>query len=160
MNKDTVVSISDMKIVKIPDRLVTYALGSCVGICLIDSMAQVAGMLHVLLPTNNTNDKSNLFKYADTGIIEMIRQMERMGALRIRMTAKIAGGAKMFEIRNTANGTDIGNRNVTATKEALKKLNIKLIAEDTGSNYGRTITFDSSNGSLEIKTFSNNSKTI
>lgn len=160
MSNEVVVGISDMKIVKSPDKIITYALGSCVGICVIDKVAQVAGMIHVLLPTNNNDDKSNLFKYADTGIPEMIRKMEMLGASKQRMIAKIAGGAKMFEIKTTSGIGDIGSRNVASTKDTLRKLNIKLIAEDTGKNYGRTIVFDSNTGELAIKTFNKNSKVI
>ncbi|WP_326910421.1 chemotaxis protein CheD [Sedimentibacter sp. MB31-C6] len=154
------VGISDMKIVDAPDKLISYALGSCVGICLYDKVKQIAGMAHIMLPTNNNKDKSNIFKYADTGITEMIKKMELMGCLRTRMTAKIAGGAKMFEIKSNSAIGNIGERNVIATKEILSKLNVKIIAQDVGENYGRTIIFDSINGELTIKSFAKNVKII
>ena len=79
--KNTVnVGISDMKIVSAPDVVATYALGSCVGICIIDKISQTCGLVHIMLPQNpNPADAKALFKYADTGIEEMIKQMEKKG---------------------------------------------------------------------------------
>jgi chemotaxis protein CheD len=82
--------------------------------------------------------------------------MERCGGVRSRMTAKIAGGAKMFEWT----GKPIGDRKVEAVKKELQRLNIRVIAEDTGGNYGRTIQFDSKDGSLLIKTVGKGARII
>jgi len=160
MSQEVNVGISDMKIVNIPEGLISYALGSCVGICIIDKTAKIAGMAHIMLPYNNNGDKTNLFKYADTGIAEMVRKMENLGALRPRMIAKIAGGAKMFDIKGSSTIGSIGERNIAATKETLQKLRIKLFAEDVGENYGRSIIFDSNTGNLTIKSFGRSLKVI
>jgi chemotaxis protein CheD len=160
VRKNVDVGISDMKIVHVPELLISYALGSCVGICIIDKGAQIAGMVHVLLPHNKNNDKTDVFKYADTGIPEMVKQMEKLGGMKARMTAKIAGGAKMFDIKGSTSIGSIGDRNVEATKETLKEMRIKLISEDVGKNYGRTIIFDSDSGDLMIKSFGKEMKII
>lgn len=160
MSQEVNVGISDMKLVRVPEGLITYALGSCVGICILDRTAQIAGMAHILLPYNNNDDKTNLFKYADTGINEMIKQMELLGAHRPRMIVKIAGGAKMFDIKGSTSIGNIGERNIAAVKETLSKLKLKLHSEDTGQNYGRTIIFDSYTGDLTIKSFGRNLKVI
>lgn len=160
MSLEINVGISDMKIVNAPNELISYALGSCVGICVIDRVLHIAGMAHIMLPYNKNGDKTNAFKYADTGISEMIEKMEIMGCSRLRMVAKIAGGAKMFEMKGNSIIGNIGERNIEATKETLQKLRIKLLAEDTGKNFGRTITFDSNTGNLTIKTFVQNTKVI
>lgn len=160
MNDAVNVGIADMQIVNSPKGLISYALGSCVGICIIDKAKQVAGMAHIMLPYSNTDTNVNLFKYADTGIVEMIKRMESMGCLKSRMTAKIAGGAKMFEIKGNSTIGNIGERNVIAVKEVLGKLNIKIMAQDVGENYGRTIIFDSATGTLTIKSFAKNIKII
>jgi chemotaxis protein CheD len=162
--KNTVnVGISDMKIVSAPDVVATYALGSCVGICIIDKINQTCGLLHIMLPQNpNPADTKAVFKYADTGIEEMIKQMEKKGCVRVRMIAKIAGGAKMFEVVDDKNSTigNIGERNVVAVKSTLQKFRIKIIAEDVGLNYGRTIFFDSTNGDLSVKSYAKGNKVI
>jgi chemotaxis protein CheD len=160
MSNEINVGISDMKIVKVPKNLISYALGSCVGICVIDKAAQIAGMAHIMLPFNNKEDRTNIFKYADTGITEMIERMEHLGGIRARMIAKIAGGARMFEIKGSSTIGNIGERNIAATKETLQKLEIRLFNEDVGENYGRTIIFDSNTGDLTIKSFGKNPKVI
>ena len=96
-NKITI-GIADMKMAKGQDTLITYALGSCIGICLYDPLLKLGALIHIMLPLNMETGRKNTMKYADTGIRETIKMMEAKGASRARMTAKIAGGAKMFEI--------------------------------------------------------------
>lgn len=152
-----VVGISDLKVVRVPDILITYALGSCVGICLYDYFTQIAGLSHILLPESqiSVSDK-NIMKYADTAITELLRQMVNLGASQSRITAKIAGGAQMF----FSSSINIGQRNILAVRSELQRLNIKIIAEDTGDNYGRTLSFDSGNGLVTVKSISHGNKTI
>ena len=153
----TVVGIAEGKVVRSPGELITYALGSCVGICLYDRTCSVAGMVHILLPYKKTAvNQSNPYKFADTAIIALVKDMERCGANVRRMTAKIAGGAKMFERSDTFKGevdeTQIGQRNVEAVREVLRELRIPIIADDTGDRLGRTITFSAETGQLTVKT--------
>jgi chemotaxis protein CheD len=117
-------------------------------------------MAHIMLSYNKNGDKKEVFKYADTGITEMVRQMEKLGGIKSRMTAKIAGGAKMFDIKGSSTIGSIGEKNIAAVKDTLQKLRIRLIAEDVGQNYGRTIMFDSTNGNLTIKSFGKEEKVI
>ncbi|QSX07179.1 chemotaxis protein CheD [Sedimentibacter sp. zth1] len=162
--KNTVnVGISDMQIVSAPDTIATYALGSCVGICILDKIKQIGGMVHIMLPKNNNLDDINqIYKFADTGITEMVHLLEQKGCVKIRMTAKIAGGAKMFEVKDDGKSSigNIGERNVIAVKKTLQDLKIRLVAEDTGLNYGRTIFFDCTNGDLTVKSFAKGIKVI
>lgn len=153
MNKITV-GIADLNVCKAPDQLVTYALGSCVGICLYDSTVHVAGMSHILLP--NSRDVAggaggSPHKFADTAIVELVRNMERLGASKARIRAKIAGGAQMFGGGGMSSIGNIGARNVTAVKNALNELRIPIIAEDTGKDFGRTVYFDGANGVMTVK---------
>ena len=90
-----VVGIADMKMAQYEGMLVTYALGSCIGICLYDPGLRLAALVHVMLPLNMETGRRSPMKYADTGIRETLRQMEARGARRSRMVAKIAGGARM-----------------------------------------------------------------
>jgi chemotaxis protein CheD len=143
-----IIGISDFKIGRAPDILVTYALGSCVGTCLYDSALHLAGLSHILLPESSIcKEDHNIMKYADTAIAELVRELEAAGASRRRLTAKIAGGAKMF----ATTGTSMGERNIAAVKSELQRLCIPIIGEDTGSNYGRTVEFHTDDGSVLIK---------
>ena len=105
------VGIADMKMAKERGMLITYALGSCIGICLYDQKIKLAALVHIMLPLNMETGRKNPLKYADTGIRETLRMMEAKGASRSRITAKIAGGAKMFDVNGGSMG-NIGQRNI------------------------------------------------
>lgn len=153
----TVVGIAEGKVVKAPGELITYALGSCVGICLYDRETKLAGMVHILLPyKKDAVSQNNPYKFADTGIVMLVQVMERYGASGKRLVAKIAGGAEMFQKTGTfQKGPDdlqIGRRNVEAVRKVLKELKIPVIADDTGDRLGRTISFSAETGQLTVKT--------
>ena len=140
-----IVGIADMKMAQGKGALVTYALGSCIGICLYDSRLKIGALIHIMLPLNMEAGRTNTMKYADTGIRETIRQMEAKGASKIRMTAKIAGGAKMFEIGGGTFG-NVGQRNIESVRMILRREGIQLLKEDVGGTIARTLTFDVANG--------------
>ena len=161
MNKTIKVGMADLNISKSPDSLTTLGLGSCVGICLYDKVRKIAGLAHIMLPSSKEiKNNSNRAKFADSGIDELIRLMSNEGANKNNLIAKIAGGSQMFNFNSGNDMLRIGERNVNATKEKLKELNIRIIAEDTGGNFGRTITFDSEDGSLNIRTLGHGEKII
>lgn len=161
MNKIIKVGMADLNISKSPDLLTTLGLGSCVGICLYDKIGRIAGLAHIMLPSSKEiKNNSNKAKFADSGIDELISLMGKEGANKDNLTAKIAGGSQMFNFNSENAMLRIGERNVNATKEKLKELNIRIIAEDTGGNFGRTIIFDSEDGSLNIRTIGHGEKTI
>lgn len=153
MDNKHIIGIADMKIARGTGTLITYALGSCIGICLYDPMIKLGGMVHIMLPESLSSNNQNIFKYADTGIRETLRKMEVFGGQRQRMVCKIAGGAKMFEVQATGPLGNIGERNAVSTKSILRTEGIKLLKEDTGGNYARTLSFDVSTGMAKIKVF-------
>lgn len=142
-NKITI-GIADMKLARGQGMLITYALGSCIGICLHDPMLKLGALIHIMLPVNMETNRTNTMKYADTGLRETLRQMEAMGARRSRITAKIAGGAKMFE--TGASLGNIGQRNIESVHLNLKKEGIRLLKEDVGGSVARTLLFDVNSG--------------
>lgn len=153
MNRDFNVGIADMKLTRREGVLITYALGSCIGISLYDPMIQLGALIHIMLPQMGNMDQSNVFKYADSGIEETLRKMSAFGAVKSRLVAKIAGGAKMFDIQGDSNFGNIGLRNVESVKAVLRRESIPIRAEDTGSNYARTMLLDVANGQVTIRTF-------
>jgi len=148
---NTSVGISDWKIESPPKGIITYALGSCVGIALYDKGKKIAGLSHIMLPESKGSGEAviNRMKFADTAIPDMLAKMVAMGASKTAIQAKIAGGAVMFKV-----GSDrfnIGERNVVAVKAALMALRIPIIAQDTGKDFGRTMIVDSATGAVTIK---------
>ncbi|MFB0919564.1 MAG: chemotaxis protein CheD [Oscillospiraceae bacterium] len=153
MSKTIVVGISDLNIALKGDVLVTYALGSCVGICLYDPISKIAGLSHIMLPTISDFSNSNSVreKFADTAIEILLQKMLLSGAMKIRIRAKIAGGAQMFSNLSNMSLAGIGERNVVAVKQELYRLRIPIVAEDTGKDYGRTVFLDSDEGVMKVK---------
>lgn len=149
MTEIIAVGIADVKAARNPGKLVTVGLGSCVGIMLHDEVAKVGALAHVMLPSSEKIVK-NKAKFADTAIPLAIEKMEKLGAQKSRIVAKIAGGARMFSF--ASGQTFIGDRNVAAVEEALKKNGIRISARDVGGTIGRTLEFDVSSGKVLVKT--------
>lgn len=146
------VGMADWKTCKGEDGVMTVGLGSCVGIAIRDPATGIGGLAHIMLPdskeiANNTNRP----KFADTGIEDMVNALARMGASRFRMVAKIAGGAQMFTGVGRNDTLRVGDRNVMASKKKLAELHIPILASDTGSTYGRTVTFYPKSGDFHIR---------
>lgn len=153
MNQLIVIGISDYKFAKAPEVLVTYALGSCVGVCLYDKITKVGGLSHIMLPesSNFSNKDINRKKFADTALIDLVQELKRAGAGNNRIVAKIAGGAQMFAVQQGSKLGAIGERNIICVKKALNQLRIPILAEDTGLNFGRTQYFDLETGIMKIQ---------
>jgi chemotaxis protein CheD len=141
-----VVGISDCKISDDPEAvLLTYALGSCIGVAAHDPVRGVAGLLHFMLPDSTLDEakaRENPCMFADTGIPLLIDQLCARGAERRRLVIRIAGGAQIL------NGTElfqIGRRNYLAARKLLWKAGILVAAEAVGGEVSRTVR-------LEVKT--------
>ena len=153
--------MADYKICNAPDILTTLGLGSCIGIVLYDPKTKVSGLAHIMLPdSTKIKNNSNIAKFADTAIDQMIKDMVGIGAVKTRLVAKIAGGAQMFSFSSSNDLMRIGERNAAASKDRLKYHSIPLLAEETGENYGRTIEFYTETGDLIIKTIGKPNKVV
>lgn len=151
--KQLKVGIGDMKLTRGEGIIITYALGSCIGISFYDPYIKLGALLHIMLPERVNQTDTNLYKYADTGIRETLRKLIAFGMVKSRVVVKIAGGAKMFEISGNASFGNIGERNAIMVKRLLQQEGIRLAAEDTGANYARTMSLDVSTGDVRIKTY-------
>lgn len=155
------VGMADLKMCKAPDSLTTLGLGSCVGVAIRDPNTKIGGLAHIMLPDSRTiQNNSNIPKFADTGTKELVRQLIAAGANKSRLVAKIAGGAQMFAFQSSNDLTSVGERNVQAVKKVLAELNIPLLSQDTGLNYGRTVEFYPETGDYLIKSVGKPTKTI
>lgn len=156
------VGISEYKIVKQPQKIMTIGLGSCCGVIIYDEINKIAGLVHILL-SNSGNEKKliNKAKYADTGIVALYEDMKKLGANSRFMKAKLAGGAHMFNFNNSSNSVfTIGEKNVKSCKATLAKLNIPVVSEDTLGSCGRTIVFDTTTNKLHVKSVGKGEKLI
>ena len=155
------VGMADLKLCISPDSITTLGLGSCVGIAIRDPQTKIGGLAHVMLPdSTQIRNNSNIAKFADTGIAELVNQMINAGAKQSRMVAKIAGGAQMFAFQNKSELVRVGDRNVEATKKTLQNLHIPILSSDTGETFGRTVEFYPETGDFIIKAVGKPQKTI
>ncbi|VVB94838.1 Chemoreceptor glutamine deamidase CheD [uncultured archaeon] len=144
-----IVGIADLAVAHNPAVLVTIGLGSCVGISFIDPVAKIGALAHIVLPSiEQSRNRSDPLKFADSGIEKAVNMMIEKGCSQRRIKCKIAGGASMFSFGETMN---IGEKNVEAVRWKLDELNIPILASDTGGNYGRTLEFYLESGVLIVK---------
>jgi chemotaxis protein CheD len=148
------VGVADMKISSSPgDEIITFALGSCLGITVFDPVAHVGGMVHVMLPSSSIDPVkafSNPFVFVDTGVKNLFLASYRAGAQRNRLLVFAAGGA-------CANGLDqddyfqIGKRNVTVLRSLLWKNGFILKNSDLGGNLARAMSLDIGTGQVTVR---------
>lgn len=149
-----VVNVADMKSsANREDTLVTYALGSCLGITLYDPVACVGCMLHTMLPQSSIDPRKaddNPYMFVDTGVPELFRECYRLGGRKERLVVKVAGGA-------CAHGCEqddyfqIGRRNFVIFRKLLWKNGVLLTAHDVGGSHSRTLTLHMDTGDVLLK---------
>ncbi len=150
-----VVGVADMKVSKVPgDEIITYALGSCLGITVFDPVARVGGMLHVMLPLSTiAPDKAadNPFMFVDTGVPKLFFESYKAGAAKERLIVKVAGGA-------CANGGQedyfqIGKRNFQMLEKLLAKNGVPMAAVDVAGSKSRTLSLEIGTGVVKVSTY-------
>jgi chemotaxis protein CheD len=170
------VRIAEFKVAPAPALLKSFGLGSCVGVTLYDPELRIGGLAHILLPAWGQGKPpeagkegeaalpKNPLKYADLALEAMHRHLLERGCAAERLQAKIAGGANMFSFlfseAPTAAKPTIGERNVRAVRDQLKRLGISLQAEDVGGEEGRTLELDTSTGALRVTTTRGGSRVL
>ncbi len=152
VRKKIIVDISDAKVSRNSDDvIVTYSLGSCIGVALYDSVARLGGMLHYQLPESKIDKEKaqkNPFMFADTGMSLLINKLIELGAIKKRIKVKICGGASM---QGSPKGFDIGNRNHLAIRKILWKNGMFIDKEHIGGNAPRNMYLDIESGVVSVK---------
>lgn len=126
--------------------IVTYSLGSCIGVSIYDSVSRTGGLAHFMLPMSRDNplkaaDKPGL--YCDTGMAQMLQRLYESGAEKKRLIIKLAGGARVLDINDTFR---IGSKNNAVIRKFLWKNGLMIAADDTGGEVARTMYLDMGTG--------------
>jgi len=149
----TIVGVSDMKVSSNKEEmLITYSLGSCIGVVIYDKQAKVGGMLHYMLPESQidkTKAEKNPYMFADTGIPSLFKSAYALGALKSRMKVVVVGGAQILDQNGFFN---IGKRNHMALRKLFFKNGVIIDHEDVGGNVNRTIRIEIGTGDIYMKT--------
>ncbi|MCI8337229.1 MAG: chemotaxis protein CheD [Lachnospiraceae bacterium] len=160
LEEEIIVGIGDIKCGKGGQSIATYALGSCVGVCMYDELTGIGGLLHALLPFAKNIDMVDPARYVDTGVKRLFHEICHRGASPARLKAKVVGGAKMFEFQTNVEMEDIGTANVHQVHRELQALGIPIVGEVTGGEVGRTIHFTPGTGSIRIHASDKSEKII
>ncbi len=150
--KEVIVKVADWAAERDDGVLVTLGLGSCVAIMLHDPQTKTGAMAHVLLPsTSLVRDLTNRAKFPETAVPLLIERLKALGADPRRLVAKLAGGARMFSQLVTPGTIQMGERNVLASRTALRAAAIPVIREAVGGDRGRSVRFYVKDGRVEIR---------
>lgn len=156
-----VVGVADMKVSNNPDHtLVTYSLGSCIGVAIYDPEVKVGGLLHLMLPESiidRLKAEDRPFMFADTGIPALFKECYKYGAVKHRMKVIVVGGARILDEKGFFN---IGKRNHMAVRKIFWRNNVIMDYEDVGGAVNRTIKMDINSGRIDIISGRNPAKTI
>jgi chemotaxis protein CheD len=152
MDNRIVIGIGDFAVAKAPKTLFTSSLGSCLAVVLYDPNIKIAGMAHILLPSNQKYiDKSKPSKFADTAVKHLISELGKFGVSSSNLRAKIAGGSKLGNLMPKDDIFRIGEKNVETAILELSRHNIPIESRDVLGDYYRTVEFNISEGKLQIK---------
>lgn len=155
------VKVADLAVGRDEQTLITIGLGSCVAIALYDTAARVGGLAHTLLPDETmARDRSNPAKFPASAIATLLAEMTRLGADQRRIRAKLVGGASMFANLVPSGAINIGDRNVAAARAALDERGIPVIAEDVGSDHGRSVHFFLEDGRVEVRSLKKGNRVL
>lgn len=147
-----VIGISELCVSNKPgDILITYSLGSCIGMTAYDPQTKIGGMLHYMLPLAKISpDKAKLkpAMFGDTGILLLLKKLMALGANKNRLIVKAAGGSHLMDQHKVFN---IGERNFLVLRKVLWKNNIMIKAKDIGGNKSRTVRLQIDTGRTTIK---------
>jgi chemotaxis protein CheD len=143
------VGIADCQVSNSQDAvLTTHALGSCIAVAIHDPVAQVAGLLHFMLPDSSIDrEKKQPFKYADTGIPALFKAACALGAQKKRLHIRLIGGAQTMDPNGIFN---IGKRNHLACRKLLWAEGLMIRAEDVGGSVSRTVRMEVGSGRLVV----------
>ena len=152
--------MGEIMVAESPNLLRSVGIGSCIAVTLYDRDTTIGGLAHIVLPCiEEAHNKSHPARFSDVAIGMMIDEIKGRGARIQNVRAKIFGGANMFpEIISTDSTMDIGKRNISAVRQELEKHNIEIIAEEVGDNIGRTVLFNTGDGSVVVRTAHNGEK--
>jgi chemotaxis protein CheD len=150
--KSLVVGVADMVVSNDPSAdLVTYSLGSCLGVVIYDPVKKIGGLLHIMLPDSKidpTKAATTPFMFVDTGMPRLFAAAYSLGADRNRIVIKVAGGAQLLDPRRTFN---IGERNIQALSNIIVRNGLSIAAQDVGGLSSRTVRLDNSTGNISIQ---------
>jgi chemotaxis protein CheD len=146
------VSLGEIKVSGDPEHeLVAFGLGSCLGVAMYDPKTHIGGMLHAVLPVNIEGSLDKPGKFVDSGIRELLFQMQQAGAVKERLNVRLVGGARMLQDEAYLRMPNIGQRNIMVGHKVLFDLGLEICLEDVGESTSRTARLFIRDGRLTVR---------
>lgn len=131
------------------DMVLVTVLGSCVTACIRDVDSGIGGMNHFMLPEEAGGSvTSTSARYGTYAMEVLINHLQKMGARRNRMEAKVFGGGAVMESLASSN---VGTRNAEFVLNYLKVEKIPIVAKDLLDSYPRKVYFFPGNGRVMVR---------
>ena len=147
--KKAVIHVGEIFVGREP-TVVNTLLGSCVSVCLIDPVAKVGGMNHILLPGKpDLRAHDGSARYGVNAMELLIGRMQKMGGRRKNLVAKVFGGANVLD--GLEKSFSPGIRNSTFTMDFLEMEKIPVIGHDLGGYNARRIYLRTDTGEVFMK---------
>lgn len=146
-----VVGVGGIQVGQAPDELVTYALGSCVGVAAWDPVSKAGGLWHVMLPEAKTNPERALREpgaFADSGAPVFLKALSEAGCSQRRVRLWLTGGSDSAQL---GPGFEIGKRNIVAARKQLWLRGLLVDGEDVGGSESRTVRLDLGTGRVQVR---------
>jgi len=150
--REVVVKVADLAVEHGPAMIVTWGLGSCVALMVLDPEASVAGMAHILLPSPSlSREPGKPGKFPQTAVPALMARLRQLGAEPDRLVGKLVGGASMFAALLERGTVHMGERNILACSSALRQAGIPLVAQDVGGEQGRSVWLEAGTGRVVVR---------
>ncbi len=153
MGERVIVGVGDLAVSNKPGvELVTYSLGSCIGVLIHDPVARVGGLLHLMLPDSKLNQdraRKQPGVFADSGVPLLFRSAYNLGAKKGRLRVVVVGGSQVMDASGHFN---IGKRNYAAVRKLFWRNNVLVDREEVGGNVNRTVGLEIATGRIWMKT--------
>lgn len=155
------VEVSEIEVSKGHAVFTCDGIGSCLGLCAIDSIAGIGGMAHIMLPSADPGEsEAKPGMFVDTAVPALIDAMLREGAELHRIVFAVAGGAQVLGASDTGNNWNMGALNSDAIRKAFEEQSLVCVSQDLGGSEGRTVTFCVSSGEIKVATIGGSEKLL
>jgi len=142
-------------------KVVWTLLGSCVSIIFYSPLKKISAICHAQLPYEHSNlsckstcpkpcgkEEKDDFKYVTCSFKYMLEKFQKLNIDKYSINASLFGGASLLNKENDI--FKIGESNINKAKELILKNKLKLVNENTGGHFSRTLTHYPETGKTEL----------
>ncbi|MEW6012071.1 MAG: chemotaxis protein CheD [Elusimicrobiota bacterium] len=136
------------------EEIITYALGSCVGVTFYDPVLKKGALLHAMLPACSDHKEKcdkNPYMFVDSGMDLVLKKMLNEGCDKKRLIICACGGASPTA-RNKEDFFQIGMKNVASLRKFMWQNGMVLKSSDFGGYDSRTVILNLNCGRVIMKT--------